>query len=419
MSQVHDVVVVGAGPGGAAAAAWLARAGLDVLLLDKADFPRDKTCGDAVSPSAVSLLDDLGLADALQLSGQRIGRVAITAPGGTTIRVPIPAHPRYPDFAYVIPRYVLDERIRAAAVAAGARFEGGVRVTGAQHTEGGDVEVHALQRGDARRYCARVLVLAVGASTPLLAALGFASRSVQFSYAARAYFEGFEGLANDLHIRFDGVPLPGYGWIFPTSAQSANVGAGFYRRTRNTPPTAAATLTQFLAHPAIQQQLGGARLVGPVKGYPLRTDFHRSRTFGPRTLIVGESAGLVNPFTGEGIDYAMESAQFAFHVLRDGFERGVFSTDELRAYDRLMRQRFQWLFVVTHLMRRFYMNPLLLDPLIRACTRWPELGRLLVDILLSYRSPLNAFRPGVILKVARSLAVNRPEFGHRSEFPHG
>jgi flavin-dependent dehydrogenase len=265
--------------------------------------------------------------------------------------------------------------------------DGGIRVTGEAGAASAERE-------------ARLAVVATGASMPLLASAGLAPRRVGYSYAARAYFEGMQAIGRDLHIRFDGVPLPGYAWIFPVSESSANVGAGFYRRTRRTPATAAAMLQGFLQSPGAQPLLGGARAVGPVRGYPLRTDFHRSPTIGPRTLLVGEAAGLVNPFTGEGIDYALESGRMAAEAAQAILSDGDFTPRSLRRYDRALRARFQRLFVLTHRLRDLYMNDLLLDPFLRACDRWPDLTRLLVDIMLTYQDPAQALRPRVLGRVA-------------------
>jgi flavin-dependent dehydrogenase len=127
-------------------------------------------------------------------------------------------------------------------------------------------------------------------------------------------------------------------------------------------------------------------------------------------LLVGEAAGLVNPFTGEGIDFALESAQIAGECLTACFDRGEFSRESLAGYERALRNRFQRVFGLSHRMRRQYMNPILLDPLIRACARWPELTDLLVRTLLNYADPAEAIRPAVMLKVLRCLpSPRRPQ----------
>jgi flavin-dependent dehydrogenase len=166
-------------------------------------------------------------------------------------------------------------------------------------------------------------------------------------------------------------------------------------------------MTQFLSNRGLQPRFEAARRVGPVKGFPIRTDFQRSPVIGDRLLLVGEAAGLVNPFTGEGIDYALESARIAAQNLMTCFDRGDFSRRSLSQYERVLRGRFQRVFVLSHRMRRLYMNPVLLDPLIRACARWSELTDLLVRTLLGYADPGEAVRPAVVLKVLRCLPTRR------------
>lgn len=403
MNRTFDVIIVGAGPGGSGTAAFLAASGLDVLLLDKFEFPRDKTCGDALSPTGASLLGKLGIKRQLERYGYPVDGVTFTSPEGETVQAGLPRKPDLPKHAYVLKRFLLDDLIRQAAVDAGARYQGQVHIRGV-HEEVSDSLVVLGDRHDKRiHYHGRMVVLAVGASTRLLKTLGLAPKTIRFSYAARAYFEGVEGLGSHIHIRFDSVPLPGYGWIFPLGSGEANVGAGYYRRNPSTPPTAAATLAMFLKNPSLKPLLGGARRVSPIKAFPIRTDFHRSPSFGQRKVLVGEAVGLVNPFTGEGIDYALESAHLASETILSCFREGDFSLAALRRYDRVLRDRFQRLFVLTHRVRDLYMNSFLLNPLVRACRRWPEVTSLLVNVLLSYDDPAKALRPGIFIKVLRSM----------------
>jgi geranylgeranyl reductase family protein len=407
MSHLHDVVIVGAGPGGSTTAAFLARAGLDVMLLDKADFPRDKSCGDLISPIAVQILSKLGLEPSFQKFGFRVEGATLTSPKGELLRGPLPSHPSFHPYAYVIKRVILDDLIRQAALRFGAHFEGRVRIRTVQPQHEQELRVIGERGSERIEYRGRLVILAVGANLPLLQSLGLTSGPVDFAYAARAYFEGVQEIDHHIHLHFNGVPLPGGGWIFPLPNGMANVGAGFYQRSERKPSTAANTLTRFLANPSIQAKLNGARQVGPINSYILRTNFHRSSTLGPRMLVVGEAAGLVNPLTGEGIHYAVESGELASDCVRACFEEGDFSSTALMRYDKILRSRFQRMFTLSTLMRRFYMNSFLLDPMVRACNRWPEISERVVNILMAYQDPADALRPDVILKTLRCLRPSR------------
>ena len=126
--STHDVLVIGAGPGGSAAAHYLAKAGADVLLLDRAAFPRDKTCGDGLTPRAVGILQDMGLLEALEPLGRRISRFEVVAPNRKTTAAPIPISGGLPPFSLVVPRLALDAHVLGSALARGAQFESGVHI---------------------------------------------------------------------------------------------------------------------------------------------------------------------------------------------------------------------------------------------------------------------------------------------------
>ncbi len=407
MERSYDVIVVGAGPGGSTAAAFLARAGLDVLLLDRQRFPRDKACGDLIAPSVISILSELGIRDRLEALSYRIEGVRLTSPSGDQVRVPAPSHPQYPNYACVVKRLALDHLISQAAVNAGVRFLDGANVHALREEADRTVRVEA-QCSDGRvGFRARVVLVATGASQPLLRSLGLWPGHSQLAFAARAYYEGISGLDRDIQIRFDGVALPGGGWIFPVAPGEANVGAGFFVRTPHTPATAAAALSSFITHPTLSPLFKGSRRSGPVKSYPLRTNFHRSRASQGRVLLVGEAAGLVNPLTGEGIRYAVESGYLASQVVVDCFRQGDLSPTALQGYERTLRDRYQRTFALTHRMRVFYVNPLLLDPMVRACNRWPDLARLVMGVVLSYEDAGRMLRPGILLRALRNLVPER------------
>jgi menaquinone-9 beta-reductase len=365
---MHDVVVVGAGPGGSATAYFLAHHGLDVLLLDKFAFPRDKTCGDGLTPRALRVLAEMDLLAEVSRHGHPIRGYDVFAPNGRRTGSPLSG----PRAALVVPRYTLDDLIRQRAVASGVRFEPHVTVSHVEPTTHG-VTVHA-ERG--RRFQAHTAVLATGASTRPLLKSGILRRPPRPMLAMRAYYAGVKQPGDRFALRFDHVPLPGYGWLFPVDQDRLNVGVGFYPRWWNRRTTSRAAFDRFVSH---QTQLVGARLDGPVRGYPIRVDFLQAPTFGPRTLLVGEAAGLVNPLTGEGIDYALESAQIAAEHIARGAEP--------REYDRQLRDRFERLFRFCVQVRDWYCLPPLLNLLVATANRRPDLRQVLTEVVLGERQP--------------------------------
>ncbi len=380
---MYDVIVVGAGPGGSSAAYFLAQHGLRVLLLDKADFPRDKTCGDGLTPRAVGVLQTMGLADELRRIGHLIRRFEVFAPDGRSTGDVIAIGAGLPDYALVVPRLQLDDRIRQRAVQAGAHFQAGVHVDDVRvESENGAARVQVLGERMGRRaaFHAQMAVVATGANPQLLRRLGLLSRSPQFIVAARAYFEGVNGLRDAWTLHFDGAPLPGYGWIFPVAPDVANIGVGYFRHAR--PASAVRPFEAFIRGSALRALLEGARQCGPVKGYPLRDDFLTSPTYGQRILLVGEAAGLVNPLTGEGIDYALESGQVAAEHAAAMIASGDFSDHAHVAYDRALRERYQALFAFCTTVRTWCVRPFMLNLLVRMANRRHDLRRQLTRVVL-------------------------------------
>ncbi len=247
-------------------------------------------------------------------------------------------------------------------------------------------------------------MIATGVSVKLPLQMGILPHPPPMTLVARTYFEDIQGLADQTVFHFDGVPLPGYGWVFPLSPTAANVGAGFSPRAwfRNRgPATAAKALESFLCLPSMQAMLGSVRQIGPVKGYPLRTDFATAPTFAKRVVLVGEAAGLVNPLTGEGIDYALESGRIAAEHLALTFAEGEFSGQNLERYDYLLRQRFQRLFCFCEAVRTLFLNRLCLNWLIRWAARRPDLKVKLIELVLGSGDSLNSVSPKSVLKILR------------------
>lgn len=357
---MHDVAIVGAGPGGSATAHFLAQRGLDVLLLDRSDFPRDKTCGDGLTPRALRVLDAMGILGQVSQRGYPIGGYEVVAPNGKTTTARITSQPA----ALVVPRLTLDELILRTAIASGARFEPRVTVTRIEPSRS-NVTVHA----DAHTFQARTCVIASGAATSVLTRSGILAGQPRAMLAARAYVEHATA-ADTFQLLFGGVPQPGYGWIFPVDASTANVGVGFLPRGKHT--TASQVYARW-AHGRFGRQSG------PLRGYPIRVDFLRAPTVAERTLLVGEAAGLVNPLTGEGIDYALESGHIAAqHILA---ERPP------RAYHEALHERFGKVFRFSEQVRDWYCKPPLLNVLVPLANRRPELRQLLANIVLGEREP--------------------------------
>ena len=401
MNEIYDVVIVGAGPSGSTTAHYLAKEGFNVMLLDKFDFPRDKTCGDGLTPRALHILDDMGILDTVNHVGQRSNKLELISPKGHTASALIPKKENLCDYLLVVPRLILDNIILECALASGASFQAPVRVTSIEQ-EGNTMLVKGEKRAKAITFRGRMVIHATGANTKLLLHTGILKKMPQMVLAARTYYDGITSIIDAAQFRIDNVPLPGYGWIFPVSDTSANVGIGLFRvglASRWLPKNAHAAFDTFIQSPPLQKLLSGARQVGPIKGFPIRVDFARSPTFGERTMIIGEAAGLVNPVTGEGIDYGMESGKMAAEHLSHMFAVGDFSVKQLAAYDKQLRQRYQRLFVLCDKLRLLYLNSLFVNQVVRAVSRSEELMNLFLNIAVENQNANKGLAPSTIAKV--------------------
>jgi flavin-dependent dehydrogenase len=362
---------------------------VDTLLIDKAPFPRDKTCGDGLTPRAIRLLDGMGID--LDGFGQawRISAADVVAPNGDSVRVDIPASPGWPDHIDVVPRLILDNLIRERAATAGAELRAPFHATSIH--VGDDQVLLGCETAEARvDLRARVLILATGASTALLIRNRLLPATPAVALAARAYLMDCKEFtaADVLKFHFHRAALPGYGWVFPLSQSSVNIGVAIYStRNREHGRSNSANHRQifgtFLESASVKSYLGASyRFEGTLASYPIRMDFPRSPLSGERVLLVGEAAGLVNPLTGDGIDFALESGKLAASYLGSLLDRGDFSKIALSGYDRLLRRRYGTLFAFSRALQKLLRFPAAVDLLVREAASAPQLAEALATILL-------------------------------------
>jgi menaquinone-9 beta-reductase len=313
-----DVLVVGAGPAGAACALWLARAGVDAVLVDQHDFPRDKVCGDGLIPDAHHALRRLGVYEEVMAAAQASQHVACIGPRGGRIDVP--------GTVAVLPRRVLDDIVCRAAVRAGARLHTPWRFE-ATLVEDGVVVGARLKQGDVvRETRARWVVLATGAVPQALQAADMCKRRTPSGIALRGYVrnDAMVGRIKALEVVWHKSLSPGYGWIFPAPGGRFNIGVGIAHShpARDGEPAKMKDVNlrrvfdAFCAHyePARELMRTGT-LEGDLKGAPLRCSLAGARYSQPGLLVTGEAAGSTYSFTGEGIGKAYETGLLAAEAL--------------------------------------------------------------------------------------------------------
>jgi geranylgeranyl reductase family protein len=343
-----DAVVVGAGPGGAATAYHLARQGYRPLLVDKAKFPREKVCGDGLTPRAVKELQEMEVdtsgpdwarADGLRIVG-----------AGVSLDLPWPELNSFPGYGLVRTRLDFDSVLVEKAKQAGAVFWEETEVTGAILDKGVVAGVTVGSNGDRADVKAPVVIASDGASSRLGLSLGGRRLDGRpMGVAVRAYYRSprhtEKYLESYLELWHGEDLLPGYGWIFPLPDGTVNVGLGLL----NTSPyfqnvDYKRLLTDWLKGLPKEWELVPENRVGKIRGGPLPMAFNRAPVARPGLMLVGDAAGVVNPFNGEGIAYAMETGRIAAGVAAEALRRGdPFALEE---YPERLREAYEGYFVL-------------------------------------------------------------------------
>ncbi|KUH68898.1 FAD-linked oxidoreductase [Mycolicibacterium novocastrense] len=318
MDNRADVVVVGAGPAGSAAAAWAARNGRDVLVIDKVQFPRDKACGDGLTPRAVLEMRRLGLGP--WLDGRVRHRGLRMSGFGADVEIEWPGR-SFPSTSSAVPRTELDDRIRMVAVDDGAKMMLGAKAVDVRHDASGRVAAVTLDSG-AEIGCGE-LIVADGARSTLGRVLGREwHQETVYGVAIRGYIgtprASEPWITSHLELRSpEGAVLPGYGWIFPLGNGEVNIGVGALATAKR--PADAALRPLMSYYTGLRREEWG--FVGePRAGLSalLPMGGAVSGVAGQNWMLIGDAAACVNPLNGEGIDYGLETGRLAAELLGTG-----------------------------------------------------------------------------------------------------
>ena len=397
-----DAIVVGAGPAGSATAYHLAARGLDVLVLEKTSFPREKVCGDGLTPRAVKQLIDMGI-DTTPANGWARNVGLRIFGGGHRLEMHWPELATFPSYGLTRTRKDFDEILARQASRVGARVVERTTVTGPVRDDrtGRIIGVTARtqddagRRGDEVTYRAPIVVAADGNSTRLAVAAGRDRiENRPMGVAVRAYYESpmhdDEWLESHLELWDGGRLLPGYGWVFGLGDGRVNVGLGILDSSPAFGKVDYKALMQrWIDNADPAYGFSTETQTEPMRGAALPMAFNRKPAYADGLLLVGDSAGMVNPFNGEGIAYAMESGQIAADVIAQALRRPTEYSREkaLADYPRRLRQEYGGYYTLGRAFVKLIGNP----EIMRLCTQKglsrPMLMKFTMTTLSNLRDP--------------------------------
>ncbi|MFZ1063621.1 MAG: geranylgeranyl reductase family protein [Acidimicrobiales bacterium] len=398
-STVYDVAIVGAGPSGSACAFWLAQAGWSVCLVEKKTFPREKTCGDGLTPRSVYQLKEMGLEREVARHGHRYN--GLRAFGfGASLEMNWPEHPKFPNYGYTITRFNLDGLVAEHAQSQGATVLNGVEVLGLldaspapDHALKGarGVVVKEKDTGTLAELRARYVVVADGQNSRVGRELGVTrNKAWPMGMALRGYYTSARHdepwIDSHLDIRDpQGKVVPGYGWIFPLGDGRVNVGVGLLSTGGAWKGVNTTKLQEyFVAQTAEAWGLNDETCCGPATGGRLPMGLALGPHVGANTLTIGDAAGAVNPFNGEGIAYGYETGRLAASVLGEAL---VANDDSLLAhYDELLDEAYGDYYKVARAFVRVISEPRILSACVGAGLRIEPLMKQLLEIMANLMS---------------------------------
>ncbi|MGX8702560.1 NAD(P)/FAD-dependent oxidoreductase [Caproiciproducens sp.] len=333
----RDVVVVGGGPGGSTCAAFLARAGVDVLILDKETFPREKPCGDCQSGVTCVILNELGWLDGLREISYENHGIILTSPDYTKLTVTAP----FSGMRYDTPRRIYDDFMVKHAVKEGAELLEECWVYDVIKEDGYVRGVKAKYQGQKIEIRAKMVIGADGAHSIVAQKIGmFPDLDNNVAVVGRCYYENVDMEPyNEIH--FDGDVIPGYVWIFPEKDKLANVGLGF---TRDTYPrdgkSLQETLEFWINKSPFGEKLRGKKRIGEFRGWRIPDGVQRMDNYVPGCMLVGDAASMVMPSTGEGIGPAMVTGKLTAQITVEALKQNDFSGEFLRQYPQMRDEMY-------------------------------------------------------------------------------
>lgn len=336
---MYDAIIVGAGPAGSSAAIYCSKVGLNTLLLDKSIFPRDKICGDALSGKSVKILEELDLLQDLdKLNGAIVNRIIFGNPNHSECELHLnkSLNKRHISHGFVIPRKIFDNYLfnKASDV---SEVESGFNVNDLIYDKNQVIGVKGRSAsGEEKKYYGNIVLGADGPYSIVSRKSGYYNSDMNYTAVGlRCYYENVDDLTDQIELHYVNETIPGYFWIFPAGNKKANIGVGLLKsKAKKKKHNLNQIMEQVIDSKNFKHRFKNASALEKPKGWNLPFGNTKRKNHGNGFLLLGDAAGLVDPFTGEGIGNAMESGKIAAEVILKAKKINNFSKQILSEYDK-------------------------------------------------------------------------------------
>ncbi|MCK5243406.1 geranylgeranyl reductase family protein [bacterium] len=383
MKKNATIIIIGAGPAGTSAAYHLTQAGIDVLLLDKESFPRDKICGDCLSPSSMQELEKIGLRDEVTAKSNEIDGCILYAPNKSYFTVDnCKARP------HLMMRETLDNMLLKKACEKGADFLENTRIICLEKKPDRII----LKDDSGESYSCKLAIIATGSNSSLPIRLGLLKLPSADAIACRAYVADINFSSDKILLSYAKDLLPGYGWVFPLGKGKANVGIGYFFSKGNNPNPRKIwkTFAKFLEKEGIFGK--NTKPVSEVKTALMRMGLRGNRLFAERILLAGDSASAINPLSGEGIYYALQTGRFAAWAAQQAIEAGDFTAQQLLAYQKMLKENYKKKFKNYRKINRLLSNQAIINQMVKIAGEKRELAETIFVTLLGESNPMKSLK---------------------------
>ena len=414
-----DVLISGGGPGGSALAFHLSKSGLKVIVIEAEKFPRDKVCGDAISPIAIKELHDMGITKTPMFKkANEITKVGLfTDKDHAIVNLHLPEE--LPYHARIIPRLELDNSIFEKAQKAGAEFIQEARVMDYK-TFPEKVVVTIKQEKKEFKLTSKILIGADGSRSIVRRILRNQHADDGFQLVGlRAYFDNVEGPLDRMDVYFLEENFPGIFWFFPEGKSGANIGLATLSKTF---PQKQVQVRNILTNHIknnrdIRERIGNGTLRNKIEGWPITFYDPKKEVIANRVLLIGEAAGLINPLSGDGIQYALLSARWSSETVLKCFEKNRFSKEDFQPYKNRLDEELGYDLAFSNLIVHFPRNKSLLpvwmtavDVLVARAKNDPKFAEIIVGISEGTFPSFKALTSDFVLKLLLQGGISANQY---------